>query len=54
MESLQGQMSASGMKVGVVVSRWNELITKELLEGALEELESHGSPEILVVKVPRA
>lgn len=47
-------MSASGMKVGVVVSRWNELITKELLEGALEELESHGSPEILVVKVPGA
>jgi 6,7-dimethyl-8-ribityllumazine synthase len=54
METVQGQMSAAGMTVGVVVSRWNELITKELLEGALEELNAHGGPEVIVVKVPGA
>src|SRR5688572_11700944 len=54
METVQGQMSAAGMTVGVVVSRWNELITKELLEGALEELNAHGAPEVIVVKVPGA
>lgn len=45
-------MSAAGKTIGIVVSRWNELITKELLEGAIEELEAHGKPEILVVQVP--
>lgn len=45
-------MDASGLRFGVVVSRWNELITKELLEGALEVLRTHGDPEVIVVKVP--
>jgi 6,7-dimethyl-8-ribityllumazine synthase len=34
------------------VSRWNELITKELLEGALEAFKRHGGPEVTVVHVP--
>ncbi len=45
-------MDASGKKVGIVVARWNELITKQLLEGAVETLESAGNPEVVVVKVP--
>jgi len=45
-------MDAKGKRFGVIVSRWNELITKELLEGALEALKKHGEPEIEVVHVP--
>ncbi len=45
-------MDASGKRFAIVVSRWNELITKELLEGALAELKSHGDPEITVVHTP--
>lgn len=52
METLQGECALSGRKVGLVVSRWNELITKELLEGAVDELKLLGRPEIVVAKVP--
>lgn len=45
-------MDASGKTVGLVVSRWNELVTKELLEGALDTLRDHGDPELVVVRVP--
>ena len=45
-------MHAAGKRFAVIVSRWNELITKELLEGALEALKRHGEPEVEVVQVP--
>ena len=44
-------MSASGKRVAIVVSRWNELITNELLQGAVDELERHGA-QVDVVSVP--
>lgn len=45
-------MDASGKKIAIVVSRWNELVTKELLAGALDELKRMGDPEVEVVHVP--
>ncbi len=45
-------MDAAGKKVGVVVSRWNELVTKQLLDGALETLRQCGDPEVILVKTP--
>lgn len=45
-------MDAKGKRIAVVVSRWNELVTKELLEGALETLRRHGEPTVEVVRVP--
>lgn len=45
-------MNAAGKRFAVIVSRWNELVTKELLEGALEVLKRHGEPEVTVVNVP--
>ena len=47
-------MNASGLRIAVIVSRWNELITKELLEGAQDELERHGVDDVQVVHVPGA
>lgn len=45
-------MDAKGKRFAIVVSRWNELITKELLAGALDELAAHGEPEVEVLHVP--
>ncbi|MBI1332601.1 MAG: 6,7-dimethyl-8-ribityllumazine synthase [Armatimonadetes bacterium] len=52
MKEIRGKMDASKRQFAVVVSRWNELITKELLAGALAELESHGAKNVIVVHVP--
>ncbi len=45
-------MDAAGKRFAIVVSRWNELVTKELLEGALSELQRHGDPEVQVIRTP--
>lgn len=39
----EGQLSAKGKKFGIVVSRFNELICRKLLEGALDCLKRHGA-----------
>ena len=52
MKQIRGKMNGKGKSVAIVVSRWNELVTKELLAGAVEELESHGFANITVVHVP--
>lgn len=52
MEPIRGQMNGTGKRFAVIVSRWNELVTKELLEGAVEALKQHGDPTVEVVHVP--
>ncbi|MEQ1933904.1 MAG: 6,7-dimethyl-8-ribityllumazine synthase [Fimbriimonadaceae bacterium] len=52
MNPVRGQMDGNGKRFAIVVSRWNELITKELLEGAVETLKQHGEPAIEVISVP--
>jgi 6,7-dimethyl-8-ribityllumazine synthase len=49
---VQGNLSAAGRKFAIVVSRWNELVTKELLDGALSELERYGAADVDIVHVP--
>lgn len=39
-----GSLIGQGMKFGIVVARFNDLVTKLLLEGALEHFERHGVP----------
>jgi len=34
---------AKDLKIGIVVSRWHEIINKNLLSGALDTLERHGN-----------
>ncbi len=41
----QGVLLGKGLKFGVVASRFNEFITKKLLEGAQDALLRHGVPE---------
>ena len=52
MNEVRGAMDASGRRIAIVVSRWNELVTRELLAGAMDELKRYGDPEVTVVHVP--
>ena len=50
------KLDATGLRVGIVVSRFNGFIAERLLEGALDALIRHGAadPDIAVVRVPGA
>lgn len=54
--TFQGSLDASKLRIGVIVSRFNEFITEQLAKGALDVLEKHGCPHenIRFVKVPGA
>ena len=56
MKTLGGKLNAKGMKVGIVVSRFNDLLTKELLAGAVDCLVRHGAndDDLTTVWVPGA
>ena len=40
---ISASLSASGFRFAIVVSRWNSLVTKELLGGAMDALVRHGA-----------
>ncbi len=50
------KLDATGLRVGIVVSRFNGFIAERLLEGALDALVRHGAADgdITVVRVPGA
>ena len=52
MVEFRGRRDLTGASVGIVVSRWNELATEELLRGALDELKQMGDPAVTLVRVP--
>lgn len=56
MKKFQGNYNGTGMRVGIVIARFNEMITKSLLEAALDTLYRHGvdQKEITVAWVPGA
>jgi 6,7-dimethyl-8-ribityllumazine synthase len=51
---IEGDLQGQGVKVTIVVSRFNSFITDRLLDGALDALRRHGVEEkgITVVRVP--
>jgi 6,7-dimethyl-8-ribityllumazine synthase len=53
---IEGNLDAAGKRFGIVVSRFNSLITDSLLKGALDCLKRNGASEenILVIYVPGA
>lgn len=56
MKVLEGNLIAQGLKVGIVVGRFNEFIGSKLLSGAIDTLRRHGMEEdnISVAWVPGA
>ncbi len=54
MRTYEGKLDAQGLRIGIVVSRFNDLVTRELLAGAVDRLRRLGAAEqdISVVWVP--
>lgn len=54
MRVIKGHFNGHGLRVGIVISQWNEFITKQLLDGALDNLERHGvqHDDVTVLWVP--
>jgi 6,7-dimethyl-8-ribityllumazine synthase len=55
-KELSGNLVGKGLKIGIVVSRFNDFFTKELVGGALDCLVRHGVNEkdVVVAWVPGA
>src|SRR5438552_18424067 len=53
-KSIEGNLDARGLKIGIVVSRFKQFVTAKLLEGALDGLMSHGGEDdnLTIVRVP--
>jgi 6,7-dimethyl-8-ribityllumazine synthase len=56
MNVLEGKLAGEGLKIALVVSRFNSFITERLVEGALDCLRRHGVAEsgLTMVRVPGA
>lgn len=56
MKEISVQLLAKGLKFGVVISRFNDFLTKQLLSGAVDCVVRHGAGEedVLVAWVPGA
>jgi 6,7-dimethyl-8-ribityllumazine synthase len=53
-KTLEGKISAEGLRFAIIVSRFNDFISSKLVEGAMDALNRHGAGEekISLVKVP--
>lgn len=53
---IAGQLSGKGTRVALVVSRFNDFLTRQLLDGAIDCLLRHGTADadITVLRVPGA
>ena len=53
---IEGRLDASGLKAGLVASRFNDFIVSRLISGAVDALVRHGAKEedITIVRVPGA
>lgn len=53
-KKIEGNFEGKGLKIAIVVSRFNEFISSKLLEGALDGLRRHGikDDDVRVIWVP--
>lgn len=53
-KAIEGQLSASGMRIAIVAARFNSFVVDHLVGGATDTLVRHGarSDEIVLVRVP--
>ena len=54
MDVKTGKLDATGMRFGIVVGRFNDIVSQRLLEGAIDTLVRHGArdTDLLVAWVP--
>ncbi len=48
MNTYEGKLLAEGLRFGIVASRFNEMIVRRLVAGALDALKRHGASEDLI------
>jgi len=48
---IEGNFEASGLKIAIVITRWNEFIVERLKEGAIDCLKRHNCSEEDIVEV---
>ncbi|TNJ40067.1 6,7-dimethyl-8-ribityllumazine synthase [Chlorobaculum thiosulfatiphilum] len=55
-QNIEGSLNASGLKFGIVVSRFNDFIGQKLVEGAIDCIVRHGgsAEAITVIRCPGA
>lgn len=53
-KTIQGRLSAEGIRVAIVAGRWNDFVVSRLVSGALDALERLGasSDSITIIRVP--
>ena len=56
MVEIEGSLDGAGLRVCVVVARWNEFVTRKLLAGAERKLAERGvaSEDVTIAWVPGA
>ena len=56
MKEYSANLTATGLKIGIVISRFNDFLTKQLLDGAVDCMKRHGvkDADISVAWVPGA
>ena len=54
LRTIEGKLSAEGLRFAIIVGRFNNLITEKLLEGAIDCIIRHGGLEdnITIIRVP--
>lgn len=55
-KTIEGRLDAKGLKVAILVSRFNSFISDRLVEGAVDALVRHGADadDLTVIRVPGA
>ncbi|MDD6181922.1 MAG: 6,7-dimethyl-8-ribityllumazine synthase [Desulfovibrionaceae bacterium] len=55
-KTIEGQMSAAGLKFAIVATRFNDIIVDRLVGGAVDYLTRHGAKksDITIVRIPGA
>jgi len=48
----EGSLNGQGLRMGIVASRFNDLLSKNLIEGAMDALKRHGANDIDLFLVP--
>lgn len=51
---IEGSLNGQGLRIAIVASRFNDLLTKNLIDGAMDALRRHGAEDIDTVLVPGA
>ena len=53
-QEITGDLEGQGLRIGIVVARFNQAITSRLLQGAQKALDEHGvrAQDVTIVRVP--